>query len=90
MMLQRSNLLPMLHCTTKTEAPFRRNRAPARIVGTMDMNAFEEMGHSLILAQEGQRQLAALVSAWIADASKRLAKSVGNALAKVGPSVGGA
>ncbi len=54
------------------------------------MNAFEEMGHSLILAQEGQRQLAVLVNAWIAGTAKRLMKSLGNALSKVGPSVGGA
>ncbi len=54
------------------------------------MNSFEEMGRSLILAQEGQRQLAAMLNAWIADSAKRLLKSLGNALSKVGPSVGGA
>jgi hypothetical protein len=53
------------------------------------MNAFEEMGHSLILAQEGQRQLASMLNAWIAQSVKRLVKSLGNAIAKNGANVGG-
>ena len=80
----------MLHCTMTTETSFRRNRAPARNVRTTEMNAFEEMGHSLILAQEGQRQLASMINVWLAESAKRLAKSLGNALSKVGPTVGGA
>ncbi len=46
------------------------------------MNAFEEMGHSLVLAQEGQRQLAEMVRAWVSASAKRLVKSVGHALSK--------
>ncbi len=54
------------------------------------MNSFDDMGNAILLAHEGQKQIAQALLDWFAASTVRVRKALAATLAKVTPSVGGA
>ncbi len=51
------------------------------------MNSYEEMGNAILLANEGQQQIARALGVWIASATASFRKTAASMFSRATPSV---
>lgn len=51
------------------------------------MNSFEEMGNAILLANEGQQQIARALAQWINGSAARLRRTIAGVFGRAAPSV---